>query len=159
MMKTMIALTLVGILCFPFSAKSENLSAKDLARAMGVDWWSVRLPEGDQPLMLRFVLKNSDGTKNYSGAMGFPPGITIKVYCWPAEDKEWLKVSITSEKSVMKTMIKNPFSKAKVVAYPVQIGDTTDLGQFLIKGSKEREVTSEQSLKDGEFGLFVEEKP
>ncbi|MDF1656714.1 MAG: hypothetical protein P1U58_03820 [Verrucomicrobiales bacterium] len=157
-MKRFIAIGFLILFCLVFESKSEQLLAGDLARALGIHWCVIQLPDDGKTLKLQFVILHADGERDLSGAMGgFEPGSTVIAYIWPSDDAEWLNVSITSKTGVMRTKMKNP--ESKILSYPVGPGETTTLGRYIIKGSRGDEVSGKQELQAEEFGLFLDTKP
>lgn len=157
-MKSLFTIGLFAVVCSVIECKSEELQAGDLARALGIHWCIVQLPDSETPLKLKFVIQHSDGEQISSGAMGgFKPGSKINAYFWPADDTSFLNVAITSDTGVMRAKMKNP--ESKIMTYPVLAGEITSLGKYIIKGSRGSEVSGGQELQNGEFGIFLEIKP
>lgn len=156
-MKRFIAIGFLILFCLVFESKSEELLAGDLARALGIHWCVIQLPDDGETLKLQFVMLHANGEQDLSGAAGgFEPGSKINAYIWPSDDAEWLNLAVTSKTGAMRTMIKNP--ESKISTYPVGPGETTTLGKYIIKGSRGNEVSGEQDLRAGEFGLFLDTK-
>ena len=62
--KTLITLLLIGIGTIQPALYGAELSASELAQALGVDWWEVRLPGAQsEQFMVSFQLDFGDGRK------------------------------------------------------------------------------------------------
>ncbi len=158
-MKLILLLLATSMLWLTDYALSEELTADELARAQGISWWSIALPEGKEGDTIGFTIEFADGTVQRSGATSFRPGSRIKAFCAPAEDPAWLKVSLISESgTIMLTKMKNPFGVGVLVIHPLNNGDQAKLGQFLIKGTSSgtEGVSDENSLKANEFAIYVQ---
>ena len=143
----------------------QELTASELARAQGIDWWTIKPPESkEERLWLRFEIEFADGKILKTGKMKFPTDANIKVFCWfdPNDPNESLYVSACSEGAgdvALSTVFsENPFKEARVISPQVN-NKTYKSGEYLYKGSTTDTVTSDQSLKTGEFGLRVIMEP
>ena len=138
------------------TAQIQELTASELARAQGINWWTIKPPESkEESLWLSFEIGFADGKILKTGKMKFPTDANIKVFC-RSDPNEGLHVSACSEgagSGVLSTVFsENPFKEAKVVSSQSN-NKVYKSGEYLYKGSTTDTVTSDQSLKTGEFGL------
>lgn len=157
-MKTLITLLLIGIGTIQPSLYGAELSAPELAQALGVDWWEVRLPgaQSDQ-FMVGLQLDFGDGRKPLTtGESNFTGGSKIKVFRQSIPNSEQMYVALISEKGkTLSTTLPKLFSGMYIGIAPV--GSTTNPGEYLCKGSKKTtgHIESSQSLGPNECGLKV----
>ena len=147
------------------TAQIQELTASELARAQGINWWTIKPPESkEESLWLSFEIGFADGKILKNGKMKFPTDANIKVFCWfdPNDPNGGLHVSACSEGAgdvALSTVFsENPFKEAKVVSSQSN-NKVYKSGEYLYKGSTTDTVTSDQSLKTGEFGLRVIMEP
>jgi hypothetical protein len=63
------------------------LTADDLAEALGVHWWAVRLPDNFKPgdsILVQWIASDGTGLTGCSASMvntAMTPGAIIKIYC------------------------------------------------------------------------------
>ena len=156
--KTLITLLIIGIGTIPPSLYGAELSASELAQALGVDWWEVRLPGAQsEQFMVSFQLDFGDGRKPFStGGSNFMGGSKIKVFRQfiPNSDKMYLAVISDKGGPTMSTMPKL-FSGMYIGL--VSVGSTAKPGEYLCKASKETTgyIESSQSLGPNECALKV----
>ena len=156
-MKTLITLLLIGIGTIQPSLYGAELSASELAQALGVDWWEVRLPgaQSDQ-FMVGVQLDFGDGRKPLStGKSNFIGGSKIKVFRQYIRDSEQMYVAVVSEKGHTSATLPKLFSGMYIGLVPV--GSTAKPGEYLCKTSKETTgfIESSQSLGPNECALKV----
>ena len=158
-MKGFLTVLSITFLALAGRLNAGELNAADLARALGVDWWTVEVPKGDgDTVSLGFCMVFSDGRKEMSGTMsGFRPGTRIRAFCWPSDRPGMLNVSLISGTGGrLATSLRDPFGQGgSIMTYAVPVGGIAKTGEILRKGSTAAQIASDQTLKDGDFGLMV----
>ena len=133
---------------------AEPLKTEDLARAFGMQWWTIAIPESEaKKTTVSFVIEYADGRRLQSGSATFQAVASIKAFCWVAADGELKVAAVWDSGSMRSSFGSNPFSGAKVEVTSVNVGDSTTSGMILKKGSSNRSVSSDQELESGSFGL------
>lgn len=153
MKNTIICAIVLVTTCFRV-AHAEPLNSEDLARAFGMQWWTIDIPESDaKKTTVRFEIEYSDGKTLQSGSMTLPAVRSVKAFCWVDADGALRVAAVWATGSMRTSFNSNPFSKAKVETTPVNIGESTMSGMILKKGSSTGSVSSNQELESGSFGL------
>lgn len=155
-MKKFVTMCALTVLLFTPNVKADELETSELARALGVDWWSIEVPDShEKTVNLGFCVAFSDGRKEMSSSMSFRPGANVKAFCWPSDQPGRLNVSLVSDTGRMSTLIRYPPEPEQIMTYAVPIGGTAKTGDILRKGSTSGEVTPDQTLREGDFGFMV----
>jgi hypothetical protein len=156
-MRTFLTVLSLSFAVLAARLNADDLKASDLARALGVDWWTIEVPKSSaDTVSLGFCVVFPDGRKQMSGFMGgFRPGARVLAFCWPSTKPDMLNVSLVSDTGKMTTTLPDPFGSSRVSTYPVPFGGTSKTGEVLRKGSTSNSVQINQALKEGESGLMV----
>jgi len=136
--------------------RSDAVSADELARAMGIQTWQVRLPSDLPPdASVGLALLRDDGSRVTGGGIGgFKPHDLVTVFLWEIE----------KENQTMRYAIVTNEAAARGLLYAdVHANITTDFNpgrirqanEFLLKGSETEKVTSDANLKKGEWGVAL----
>ena len=154
-MKRSVTVLWLAFLALTVGLHADDLKATDLARALGVDWWTIEIPATSQErVSLGFCIVFADGRRVMSGSMGFRPGTRVRAFCWPGAKPDLLNVSLVSDTGRLATSLRNPFGAGRIGTYAVPVGKTAKVGEILSKGSTAREITPDQVLKEGD-NLFL----
>jgi hypothetical protein len=140
--------------------KTPHLEASELAQAQGIYWWELTMPKDmteKDYLVVSYVFP--EGKRNpSSGGCGYKPGQKVKIFCYRDPARGNLGVSLVTPESMTGIPIEDRLKDAKIISFPIPVGQSAVPGNLLIKFSNERSVTGGNDLMPNEIGLaaFVE---
>ncbi len=135
----------------------HHLTANDLAEALAIHWWIVKLPPNLGPKdMVGVELVSSDG-KRLAGGGGFSGGKIgpeIKIYCWEDEAANVAKVAINTLGQGSGTMmVTNYFKNAAVGG--ASNGTVLNVGDNLLIFDQSTTPSFNGTMQNGQVGLRV----
>ena len=138
---------------------SDDLTAADLASALGARWWNLEIPEDHDPdWMLGLRFKGESGILGGgSGSGGWEPGSHAKVFLMDL-DKEKLRYAIIGSGGVLRGTPHNMLFNLGNITDFVPSGSTVSLDQILIRRSESGILTGDE-LSKGEIGIAFSSEP
>ena len=136
---------------------NRDLTVADIASALDMKFWNVRLPEDHGPDdVVSFACKYSDGrivSQGGSSSSEWEGGTILKVIVWGGEDGKQLKYMFKSNGG----MIKSSFDMTDEMpgsTSSFSIGKTVDPGDLLMKFAKNSSLGG-RDIRPGDLGLIV----
>lgn len=100
-LKVLLITTLVGLCIFGCQDRDKaegspsELEAADVARALGMNWWTVQLPADLKPTdYVGLAYKLPDGSVERGGNSVWKAGAKVKVVVWNADGERTLRYAI-----------------------------------------------------------------
>ncbi len=151
MLLGMVALVIVGC------DRQPELSASELAHALGITAWSVQLPSDlPEDADVRLVLKHADGTETGGGGfIGPEPGQVMRVFLWNDRHEERYRYALILQSGgSMRGAMKNPFEgDSRLIKFQQRIARP---GDFLMKGAEDEQISNDNALHEGEYGWTIQ---
>lgn len=163
MHKLKLLLTMTLICFFVFGCKERDKSveidtvvdATDIAHALGMNWWKVRLPSDLDPNdFVTVTYKYPDGSIESQGASSnWQAGSIVKVMVWPSEDSTRLRYSLFhKENSLRGDLVRKPNKSGPSMSF--SNGKTVNAEEVLMKFS-EKSCIATSDVRPGEIGLIL----
>jgi hypothetical protein len=140
-------------------AHPSDLTANDLAEALSIHWWTIKLPPHLGPKAEVGVGAMTSDGKKLEGGGGFSGGNLgdkLRVYCWEDSTAHLMKVVIKLENGNMSGMYLKDYFKDAAVGGPSN-GAVLNVGDSLIKfdASKSPSMVGGNAMLPGQTGLRV----
>ena len=153
---TVICFAVIG--CQKRDEASENeatLEAADIAKALGMNWWQVRLPADLDPNdFITVTYEHPDGSiESQGGSTGWQAGSIVKVLAWSNEDGNKLRYAVLHKDGLLKGSLSIE-SQMKGVTMTFSRGKILNAGDVLMKFS-EKNVLASSEIHPGEIGLIL----
>jgi hypothetical protein len=162
-----ITLALLLALLSPSLLKAEehhvsNLTANELAEALDIHWWVVKIPSNLGPKdSVGISLVSSDGkevavgTSISSGPGKIKLGELAKIFCWEEKASGHMKLKLEVAGTVGSSYAQDYFNNAACGG--PENGSVLNPGDILLKfdSSKSPSITGGNALLPGQFGLKV----
>ena len=138
--------------------RANALTADDLAVALGVHWWIVKIPSDLSPnVEIRVEVDSADG-KMLEGGPGFSApnlGKEARIYCYEIPGSNQMKVLITTERGESSVLLNNYFKGSGYTG--AANGAVLSSDDVLLKFDKTKgaHFTGGNELTPGQIGLKV----
>ena len=159
MKRTVVALC---VLCLVHSAaiaievirtRSPELTTHDLARAMGAQWWTLRVPEGVEGHCLGITYKTADGFESHGGIeCAWEPGTVLRIFIYDTEAPR-IRFAIIGPAVVHQGSVPNRLSSLPSPIGGVPSPSEVQPGQVVIQASESGKVSLGEEMLPGEIGL------
>ena len=135
--------------------KETTLEAADIAKALGMNWWQIRLPADLDPNdFVTLTYKHPDGSiESQGGSNKWQAGSIVKVLVWSNEDSNKLRYAVLHKDSILKGSLAMK-SQMKCVCMTFARGKILNAGDVLMKFS-EQNVLASSEIRPGEIGLIL----
>jgi hypothetical protein len=138
----------------------SDLTANDLAEALSVHWWTVKLPHDLKPKdMVGVEAISSDGKRlegsgGFSAQTGVPIGDTMRIYCWEDKASHLTNIVMKTSCGTFTMFLKDYFKGAALAAQPN--GAVLNVGDILLNFDSSKSPSfSGVNLSKGQVGLRV----
>ncbi|MCI0631487.1 MAG: hypothetical protein L0Y44_12625 [Phycisphaerales bacterium] len=123
----LIALVAILMAGFIWQATRNDLSAHQLAKALGMNYWRYRVPDsiGPRQIVILQVVTPEGVQESTGGTTGFEPGEVIIVALFPSNDGEQLNCSMVGKTASTQTHLSNnPLKGASITLWkgPDEVG-------------------------------------
>lgn len=135
---------------------AQELEAADVAKALGMSYWQVKLPTDlKQSDLLGVTYKHSDGTiDGMGGSTGWEAGSVVKVMVWPADDSAGFRYSVIHARNAMRGELREN-EEYKGISMQLSEGKVVDAEDVLMKFSKSSCIAVPTEVRPGELGVIL----
>jgi hypothetical protein len=160
-LKLFLTMSLICFVVFGCKERDESaeihtvLSATDIAYALGMNWWTVRLPSDLDPNdFVTVTYKHPDGSiESQGGSSNWQAGAIVKVMVWPSADGTRLRYSLLHEKNSLRgNLITKPGKSGTSLGFSK--GKMVKVGDVLMKFS-EKSCIATSDVRPDEIGLIL----
>jgi len=131
-----------------------ELSADDLAQALGIQWWNIELPQdrvGEPAIGMEIV--RPGGREELSGSSNWRSD-SAKLFLWKMG--KTLHYSLIGEGQTTRSTEADPFEGMMRVTASRPVGSTIRVGEIaLVSGMKSAAITNDNSVSEGQIGIGV----